>query len=186
MRLKKFIFLSVIIACLPVLSMASTPTFTETETGTETSTATITETASITETSTETADVTTTVTRTITDTYTDTATSTPTFTITPTFTSSPTPQASVYAYPNPAAYRDTIFIAYPSKTGLATDIKRVLITVYGANGDYVSRITDDTPNGYTEFNITKLARGTYIYKVLIRYQDGTEETFKYKKFAIIK
>jgi hypothetical protein len=127
-----------------------------------------------------------TLTATITETLTNTPTITPTFTITQTYTSSPTPQASVYAYPNPAVHRDTMFVAYPSKYGSASYFKRVIITIYGANGDYVARITDDFPNGYTEFNITKLARGTYVYKVLVRYQDGTEDLYKYKKFAIIK
>jgi hypothetical protein len=161
MKLKKFIILLAIIACLPAIGLAAgSPT--------ETMTATIT------------------LTGTITDTSTNTPTVTPTATITQTFTNSPTPQASVYAYPNPAYHRDTMFVAYPSKTGNASDFKLVIITIYGANGDYVARITDDFPNGYTEFPIAKLARGTYIYKVLVRYQDATEVTFKYQKFAIVK
>ncbi|MCX7698376.1 MAG: T9SS type A sorting domain-containing protein [Candidatus Goldbacteria bacterium] len=138
------------------------------------------------QTSTETPTITKTKTETITPTLTETPTITSTPTITPTFTNSPTPQASVFAYPNPAAFRDNIFIAYPSKTGKAEDIKRVVITVYSINGDYVAQIVDDAPNGYTEFKIDKLARGTYLYKVLVRYNDGTEEIHKYKKFAIIK
>lgn len=138
------------------------------------------------QTPTDTPTATETLTATITPTFTETSTITPTLTITPTFTNSPTPQASVFAYPNPAAFRDNMFIAYPSKTGNADDIKRVIITIYAINGDYVAQIIDDKPNGYTEFKIDKLARGTYIYKVLIKYNDNTEETHKYRKFAIIK
>jgi hypothetical protein len=138
------------------------------------------------DTPTDTPTATETLTETITPTFTETPTITFTSTITPTYTNSPTPQASVFAYPNPAAFRDNIFIAYPSKTGNASDLKRVIITVYSINGDYVAQIVDDTPNGYTEFKIDKLARGTYFYKVLVRYNDGTEEIHKYKKFAIIK
>jgi hypothetical protein len=79
-----------------------------------------------------------------------------------------------------------MFIAYPSKTGNASDIKRVIITIYAINGDYVAQIVDDMPNGYTEFKIDKLARGTYLYKVMVRYNDDTEDVHKYKKFSIIK
>jgi|DewCreStandDraft_4_1066084.scaffolds.fasta_scaffold02563_10 hypothetical protein len=138
------------------------------------------------DTPTDTPTATETLTATETPTFTNSPTITPTATITPTFTNSPTPQASVFAYPNPAAFRDNIFIAYPSKTGNAEDIKRVIITIYSINGDYVAQIVDDTPNGYTEFKIDKLARGSYLYKVLVRYKDGTEEIYKYKKFAVIK
>ena len=173
MKLKISMILLVIIACLPAIASADTPTSTETSTATVTPTITGTP-------------PTATYSPTATGTFTVTPTITPSSTITQTWTASPTPQASVFAYPNPAAYRDTMFIAYPSKTNNAADIKRVIITIYGANGDYVSRIIDDTPNGYTEFNITKLARGMYIYKVLVRYLDGTEDKYTYKKFAIIK
>jgi hypothetical protein len=163
MKMIKTLACMAVFAAIPCILLA-TPTDTPTETVTQTDTQT--------------------------PTITTTSTSTPTITctpsITPTFTNSPTPQASVYAYPNPAAYRDNMFIAYPSKTGAASDFKRVIITIYGANGDLVDRVIDDFPNGYTEFDISKFARGMYAYKLVVRYQDGTEETYKYKKFAVIK
>lgn len=157
MKMKNMLILLAVFAFLPALALADTPTFTPT------------------------------LTPTITESMTVTPTITATFTITPTFTNSPTPQAvGMYAYPNPAAYRHTMGITYPVKTGKASALKNVEIKIYAANGDYAAHIIDGTPNGYTVFNIDKLARGTYIYKVIVRYLDGTEDNYPYKKFSIIK
>lgn len=192
MKIRNPLILTAFFLLVPVFAFAATDTPTFTETATDVPTSTITRTSTITPT--HTISRTHTNTPTVTNTHTNSPTASPTFTITPTFTNSPTPQQDVYAYPNPAAYRDTMFVAYPSKFCSApaptpcvdNNFKRVIITIYGANGDYVSRITDDFPNGFTEFDITKLARGTYIYKVLVRYEDDTEDIYKYKRFAIIK
>ncbi len=75
-------------------------------------------------------------------------------------------------------------VAYPitdSKTA-----ERAIITIHAVNGDFVARITDDYPNGYTMFDISKLARGIYLYKITVRYADGTEDIHKYRKFSVIK
>ncbi len=160
MKMRNLLILPAILVFLPAIALADTETVTPTIT--ETPTATITETVTV------------------------SPTETTTFTITPTYTITPSPQATIFAYPNPAAYRDSMAIAYPSKTGADVDFLRVVITIYAVNGDFVARIIDDKPNGYTTFDIRKLARGTYIYKLEVRYKDGTSETYKYKKFAVIK
>ncbi|MFP4465455.1 MAG: hypothetical protein ACLFP1_00205 [Candidatus Goldiibacteriota bacterium] len=152
-----------------------------TETVTQTTTETTTQT--VTPTTTQTATQTVTETATPDWTPTGTFTITPTATITPTFTSTPTPQPKFFAYPNPA-YTNEITIAYPlddAKTPL-----RATIIINAVNGEEAGRIYDDTPNGYTRFDITALARGVYFYRLIIKYTDNSETVHKYKKFSVVK
>ncbi len=138
-----------------------------------------------TETPTETATVTETVTQTNTPdwTATETPTITMTHTITATPTMTPTPQQKVIAYPNPA-YSNTMGIAYPldnSKT-----VRKAEIKIYNAAGEKVLTVIDDDPHGYTKFDIARLSRGVYFYRIKITYNDGTETKTEPEKFSVIR
>ncbi|MCE5300404.1 MAG: hypothetical protein LLG37_05965 [Spirochaetia bacterium] len=163
--MKKLFFIVPFLLVLSLTAFADTATDTPTPTITETATESLTETVS--------------------PTFTETSTITETFTITPTFTVTPTPQPKIIAYPNPAAYTDKLFIAYPLKESPAV-AQRVIIIINAANGDEAGRVYDDSPNGYTEVNIHDYARGIYFYRVRIRYTDGSEVLSEKFKFAIIK
>lgn len=131
-------------------------------------------------------------TSTVTGTPTITSTITPTFTITPTWTPWPimvtTPTAvqyKVFAYPNPARNRDTIAVTYPIDA--AKIAKEVKILIYSIDGDQVCRSIDDGPYiGYTVINISKFARGVYMFKVFIKYTDSTEQALPMRKFSVLK
>jgi hypothetical protein len=174
---KLILFSSLLMLSFCVQAFADTSTDTVTPTITETVTTTITETVS--PTSTETNETTLTVTQTITE----TASPVSTFTITETFTCTATPQGKVFAYPNPV-YTNTLTIAYPIDG--SRSVQTAQIKIYNLKGDNVAVITDDSPHGYTPFQIDKLARGTYFYRVTINYLGGSTVTTKYEKFSVIK
>lgn len=188
----KTLFIAIVLSLASVAAYA-TPTVTETVT--ETVTATTTETATETVTGTNTPDwtatdsPTTTLTSTITMTATEsptitlTSTITLTFTITMTATNTPTPQAAVFAYPNPA-YAGFVTIAYPIDP--AKTAKQVEIILYSTDGEETGRVTDDAPNGYCRFDISKMSRGVYFYKTIIRYTDGSQTVKKHEKFAVVR
>jgi len=123
-------------------------------------------------------------THTVSPTFTVTPTITQTHTITPTFTITPTPQKTVFVYPNPVAYNNSLSVAYPIIEG--KNAVQLEVKIYAINGDHVVTIARDLPDGYTTFDITDLARGIYIYKVIVRYSDSTEDTSEFKKFVVIK
>ena len=159
---------------IPLDTETPTETYTDTPTDTPTETPTLT----LTETPSETP--------TITETETPTITDTPTITNTPTVTYTPTiavPMNKLIAYPNPA-YGEKVVIAYPVITDKTPE--KVTIILSSAEGAEAGRVTDSTPNGYTEFPIKDLARGIYSFRVIIKYTDGTEEKLARKKFAVIK
>ncbi len=170
----KTLFIAILLSLACVAAYA-TPTETETVTETATETVTATNTETVTETVTET--------NTPNWTATESPTITPTSTITMTATNTPTPQPKVFAYPNPA-YSGFVTIAYPieeSKTA-----KQVEIILYGTDGEETGTVTDNTPNGYTRFDISKMARGIYFYQTVIYYTDGTKTVKKHEKFAVVK
>lgn len=171
--MKKLIIVLVVLF-LPLSMLLAVPLSTETFTPTTTDTFTITPTDTVTPTST------------MTHTVSPTITATPT--ISPTFTCSPTPQPKLFAYPNPAAFTDKIAVAYPLDNGKLAS--KVTIVIFNMGGNEVATIVDDIPAnenaGYTSFDIKKLARGTYIYRITIRYADGSEDRLPIKKFAVLK
>jgi len=165
--MRKFLFLAIFLTVPAALLLAIT------DTPTETVTATVTETVTETVTQTNTPDWTATETPTITMTHTITAT--------PTMT--PTPQQKVLAYPNPA-YSNTMGIAYPLDS--AKTARLVEIKIYNAAGEKSMTVIDDDPHGYTKFDIAKLSRGIYFYRLKVIYADGTEVKPDPEKFSVIR
>jgi hypothetical protein len=187
--------LIIVFACLlsAGLVLAVSASETVTPTTTETVTATSTATFTVTPTTTETIVASETMTSTITDTNTQTFTNSPTSTITPTFTVTPTPQGKAFAFPNPAKNTKEIGFAYPLyENNIENPDKKVqfvTIIVKAVNGEEAGRAYDPSPNGYTYVDISKYARGIYLYQIILRYPDGTEKKFpldKFGKFAVIK
>lgn len=164
-----------ILICAVFLLSAGLLLATPTDTPTETMTATITET------------ITATMTSSITDTATCTFTETLTSTITPTYTITPTPQGKAFAFPNPAKNTNEMRFAYPLEADKTATLATVIIKAI--NGEEAGRAFDRTPNGYTVVDISKYARGVYMYQLTVEYSDGTKKVHplgKFGKFAVIK
>jgi len=115
---------------------------------------------------------------------TTTQTSTASSTVTPTPTIS-TPQGKVFTYPDPAKIGQIMFFAYPVKDNNLSNLKYVDILIYNVNGDKVYEVVDSQPDGYTAFDTSSLARGVYIYKIIVHYADGSAVKQDYHKFAVV-
>jgi type VI secretion system secreted protein VgrG len=168
---------------VPVCAAAATATVTQTSSVTSTNTATVTKTV--------TATVTLTCTQTITPTRTMTGTSTitPTRTVTGTptiiLTATPVTDDGGIAYPNPAKQGGEITMTYQPKAGATVDKAEAVI--YSINGDKVLSAVENTyRNGFIRFQLANLAPGVYLYRVTATYTDGSKESFKIKKFAVVK
>jgi hypothetical protein len=76
-------------------------------------------------------------------------------------------------------------IAYPvnsAKTPLS-----VTVIIKSIGGNEAGRVYDTGPYwGYISVDITNYARGIYMFKVVVRYTDGSVVTLPFNKFAIIK
>lgn len=164
--MKKLLIIAILLLSAGLL-LADTPTDTATPTQTMTSTETLTPTISAT--------------------IAETSTITQTYTITPTFTITPTPQAKAFAFPNPAKNTNEIGFAYPIESGKTAQMATIIIKA--VNGEEAGRAYDPTPNGYTYIDISKYARGVYMYQIIIHYTDGTDKKYpidKLGRFAVIK
>jgi hypothetical protein len=126
-----------------------------------------------------------------------TKTATPAGTViwTPTITATGTPAAMLtatpvtydggIAYPNPAKQDGEITMTYHLKSGATVDKAEVVI--YAINGDKVLSVIEQTNrNGFIKFQLANLAPGVYLYRVTVTYTDGSKESFKIKKLAVIK
>jgi hypothetical protein len=76
-------------------------------------------------------------------------------------------------------------IAYPVDS--AKTPQEVKIIIYAADGELAAKAVENGPYwGYTSIDLTKFARGVYMYKVTIRYTDGTEQALPARKFAVVR
>jgi len=99
----------------------------------------------------------------------------------PTLTES---QSSI-AFPNPVNIKGDITLKYNPKAGKV--VEKSEAAIYAVNGDKVLSVAENiNRNGFIKFNVANLAPGVYIYRITTTYTDGSKESFKVKKFAVVK
>ena len=170
----------------PTGTATYTPTVTPTFTKTPTSTYTPTSTWTLTWTNTLTPTPSWTPTPSATASPSPTASGTPTSTATlggsPSPSPVPTPRNRCYLFPSPARGDHATVCYQMAQSG------KCRLRVWNAAGDLISDITEVKGSGLqsTQLTIRTYAAGVYLYRCLLRYDDGTEDPIETKKFIVVR
>ncbi len=171
----------------PTLTQTRTATVSATVTPTLTVSATITTTSSITPTLTITPDWS--ATPTLTNTATPTCTLTPTQVQTVTFTYTPThlPYAlttdTIVSYPSPARGDELWFVYQTLGSGT------IELTIWNFTGEHIQTLHQSYAAAETQrlrWSLTDVAPGVYLYRAVLKNEDGSKQDLGRHKFVVIK
>ena len=90
---------------------------------------------------------------------------------------------TIVAYPNPA--KTDVSIAYPIVAGKT--VRSVKVALYSISGAKAAEVEETSVfNGVVSFNVSRMASGIYLYRVIVGYTDGDDVKLAFQRLAIIK